>query len=66
MIGTLIPAYVFLKLVRQMYFAPTVEKLLPAPKPMKIALLLSAGAAVSLPLLLEPLARFAAKAAGLF
>ena len=66
MIGTLIPAYVFLKLVRQMYFAPTVEKLLPAPKPMKIALLLSVGAAVSLPLLLEPLARFAAKAAGLF
>lgn len=66
MIGTLIPAYVFLKLVRQMYFTPASEKLLPAPKPMKIALLLSAGAAISLPLLLEHLARFAAKAAGLY
>ena len=51
-IGNILPAYVFLKTVRQMYFFDPSDELGPAPEPMKIAIMLSAATSVFLPFFL--------------
>lgn len=54
-IGNILPAYVFLKIVRQMYFFEASDDLNPAPEPMKIAIVLSAATSVFLPFFLGDL-----------
>ena len=51
-IGNILPAYVFLKIVRQMYFFESSDDLNPAPEPMKLAIVLSAATSVFLPFFL--------------
>lgn len=51
-IGNILPAYVFLKIVRQMYFFDPSDELSPAPEPMKIAIVSSAAISVFLPFFL--------------
>lgn len=51
-IGNILPAYVFLKTVRQMYFFDPSDELSPAPEPMKIAIVSSAATSVFLPFFL--------------
>ena len=51
-IGNILPAYVFLKIVRQMYFFDPSDELSPAPEPMKIAIVSSAATSVFLPFFL--------------
>ena len=51
-IGNILPAYVFLKTVRQMYFFEASDELSPAPAPMKLAIVFSAATSVFLPFFL--------------